>query len=59
MSSFAPRLRALLHTVVVTVAVGSAMWLCSVVTTSPTQPRAPEAVAEGGQWGNKGGRGIC
>ena len=58
MNSFAPRIRVLLHTVVVTVAVGSAMWLCSVVT-SPSQPPAPEAVAEGGQWGNKGGRGIC
>ena len=58
MSSFAPGLRALLHTVIVTVALGSAMWLCSVVT-SPSQSHAPEAVAEGGQWGNKGGRGIC
>ena len=57
MSSFAPRIRALLHAVIVTGAVGSAMWLCSVVT-SPLQAPAPDAVAEGGQWGNKGGRGI-
>ena len=57
MSSFAYRLCSLLQTAVVTVAVACGLYLST--SQPPSQPPTHDALAEGGQWGNKGGRGFC
>ncbi len=57
MSSLARPFRIWLRTTVVVVAMASGLWTF-IAKSSLAEAPTPDVVADGGQWGNKGGRGI-